>query len=101
SAACRHLHSFPTRRSSDLGAVWGTLAAAAACVVIGGMYLRTGFGRAFHFAFAILFAALCIPLTALGVPLLLTILGKLPRWAAGRSEEHTSELQSPYDLVCR
>src|SRR5207248_10910139 len=27
-----------------------------------------------------------------------------PEWAAevaGRSEEHTSELQSPYDLVCR
>src|SRR5207248_9306560 len=23
------------------------------------------------------------------------------RTAAGRSEEHTSELQSPYDLVCR
>src|SRR5207248_8094827 len=22
-------------------------------------------------------------------------------WVAGRSEEHTSELQSPYDLVCR
>src|SRR6266516_6414542 len=24
-----------------------------------------------------------------------------PRVPAGRSEEHTSELQSPYDLVCR
>src|SRR5207248_10037106 len=24
-----------------------------------------------------------------------------PRRAQGRSEEHTSELQSPYDLVCR
>src|SRR5207248_6850321 len=24
-----------------------------------------------------------------------------PRHAHGRSEEHTSELQSPYDLVCR
>src|SRR5207248_7979686 len=24
-----------------------------------------------------------------------------PRRAGGRSEEHTSELQSPYDLVCR
>src|SRR5437867_10097868 len=22
-------------------------------------------------------------------------------WAAGRSEEHTSELKSPYDFVCR
>src|SRR5258708_13271107 len=24
-----------------------------------------------------------------------------PRWVAGRSEEHTSELQSPDHLVCR
>src|SRR5207248_10382096 len=24
-----------------------------------------------------------------------------PAWSGGRSEEHTSELQSPYDLVCR
>src|SRR5207248_9838165 len=24
-----------------------------------------------------------------------------PTWSCGRSEEHTSELQSPYDLVCR
>src|SRR5256885_12264540 len=27
--------------------------------------------------------------------------GKLPRLPAGRSEEHTSELQSPCNLVCR
>jgi len=65
------------------GAVWGTLAAAVATVVIAGLVLKTGFGYAFDFAFAILFAALCIPLTALGVVLLLTILRKLPRWAAG------------------
>ena len=65
------------------GAVWGTLAASAAAVVIGGLYLRTGFGYAFDFAFALLFATLCIPLTALGVVLLLTILRKLPRWATG------------------
>lgn len=65
------------------GAVWGTLAAAAATVVIGGLYLRTGFGYVFDFAFATLFAALCIPLTALAVMLLLTILRKLPRLASG------------------
>src|SRR5256885_8807018 len=30
------------------------------------------------------------------------IAGKLARWAdSGRSEEHTSELQSPCNLVCR
>src|SRR5207248_10832091 len=27
--------------------------------------------------------------------------GRCTRRAASRSEEHTSELQSPYDLVCR
>ena len=65
------------------GAVWGTLAAAAACVVIGGLYLRTGFGYVFDFAFAILFAALCIPLSMLAVALVLTILRRLPRLATG------------------
>ena len=43
---------------SRCGAVWGTLAAAAATVVIGGLYLRTGFGYVFDFAFATLLAAL-------------------------------------------
>jgi hypothetical protein len=57
------------------GAVCGTLAAAAACVVLAGLYLRTGFGSAFDFAFAILFAAVLIPLVAVVVALLLTIAG--------------------------
>jgi dienelactone hydrolase len=65
------------------GAVWGTLAAAAACVVIGGLYLRTGFGYLFDFSFCILFAAVLIPLTALLVSLLLTLFRKLPRFATG------------------
>ena len=65
------------------GAVWGTLAAAAACVVIGGLYIRTGFGYLFDFSFCILFAAVLIPLTALLVSLLLTLLRKLPRSATG------------------
>jgi dienelactone hydrolase len=65
------------------GAVWGTLAAAATCVVIGGLCLRTGFGYAFDFAFSLLFAAILIPLTAVLVALLLTIARKLPRWATG------------------
>jgi len=65
------------------GAVWGTLAAAAACVVIGGLYLRTGFGYLFDFAFCIVFAALFIPLAALLVALLITIFRRLPRLATG------------------
>ncbi|MBI3470447.1 MAG: hypothetical protein HY013_03715 [Candidatus Solibacter usitatus] len=65
------------------GAVWGTLAAAAACVVIAGRSLHTGFGYAFDFAFATVCAALIIPLSALLVALLLTIARKLPRMATG------------------
>lgn len=65
------------------GAVWGTLAAAAACVVIGGLYLRTGFGYLFDFAFCILFAVIFIPLVAALVVLLLTIARNLPRLATG------------------
>ncbi|HVP49017.1 MAG TPA: hypothetical protein VMT32_20625, partial [Bryobacteraceae bacterium] len=65
------------------GAVWGTLAAAAASVVIAGLYLHTGFGYAFDFAFAAVFAAVAIPLVMLAVALLLTIARKLPRMATG------------------
>jgi dienelactone hydrolase len=65
------------------GAVCGTLVAAAACVVIAGLYLRTGFGHAFDFAFVILLAAVLIPLVAVVVALLLTIAGTLPRMATG------------------
>jgi hypothetical protein len=65
------------------GAVCGTLVAAAACVVIAGLYLRTGFGYAFDFAFVILLATVLIPLVAVVVALLLTIAGTLPRMATG------------------
>jgi dienelactone hydrolase len=65
------------------GGVWGTLAAAGVCVVIGGLYLDTGFGYFFDFAFCILFAAIFIPLVALLVVLLLSIARKLPRFATG------------------
>jgi len=65
------------------GAVWGTLAAAVACVVIAGLYLRTGFGYAFDFSLAAVVAAVAIPLIMLAVALLLTIARKLPRMATG------------------
>src|SRR5207249_8615572 len=41
--------------------------------------------------------------TTLGTGLGLVFLPRLPRWRADdvRSEEHTSELQSRFDLVCR
>ena len=65
------------------GGVWGTLVAALICVVIAGVYLHTGFGYVFDFAFALVLAALAIPLVALVVALLLTIARRLPRMATG------------------
>ncbi|HJX95513.1 MAG TPA: hypothetical protein VJ324_07855, partial [Candidatus Acidoferrum sp.] len=70
-------------REARRGAVWGTLAAAAICVIIGGLYIQTGFGYVFDFTFCILFAAILIPLVALLVMLLLSIFRKLPRYASG------------------
>jgi dienelactone hydrolase len=70
-------------REARRGAVWGTLVAAAICVVIGGLYIQTGFGYLFDFAFCILFAAVLIPLVTLLVVLLLSIARKLPRYATG------------------
>src|SRR5207248_5136825 len=65
----RDLHSFPTRRCSDLILVRGDA--------------RFAFGVAAFRRHA--------------DPLQLALERLLPL----RSEEHTSELQSPYDLVCR
>src|SRR5438876_4601025 len=69
------LHSFPTRRSSDLGAGTGAGAGVAAlCAVSRRM------------------AAISVSRRAAGA-------GAKRKWP--RSEEHTSELQSPVHLVCR
>jgi dienelactone hydrolase len=65
------------------GAVWGTLVAAGVCVVVTGLYARTGFGYAFDFALAIVCAAALVALVALAVALLLTIMRRLPRIATG------------------
>src|SRR5271155_409902 len=65
------------------GAVWGTLVAAAVCVVIGGLYIQTGFGYLFDFTFCILVAAILIPLVAALVVLILSIARNLPRFATG------------------
>src|SRR5437867_8753598 len=73
-----NLHSFPTRRSSDLKP--GTLAASRA----GFLSLVAPRGR--------------LAVSGTDTP------ARRPRGATRdrkRSEEHTSELQSPYDLVCR
>src|SRR5207248_8968780 len=90
------LHSFPTRRSSDLpvGALilsrlpvtLPLTLLAAAFMVLGalplGLYAATRHRRAGDYA------AMIVSQIGISVPQF-------------RSEEHTSELQSPYELVCR
>jgi len=61
----------------------GTLIAAAICVVIAGLYLRSGFGYWFDFLLAIVVAAIGIPLIALVVALVLVLLRKLPPLQTG------------------
>src|SRR5690606_41110052 len=79
------LHSFPTRRSSDL-------------VHPAGLYRRSRhrFRQHRHRAVAGRTAA-AHPRTAAGA----AALRRADRSRAGRSEEHTSELQSRENLVCR
>src|SRR5207248_11780654 len=75
----RRLHSFPTRRSSDL------------------VVLLDYRERAFVKRFGL--AALSLPHVNRGEVVERVADQKV--FAAERSEEHTSELQSPYELVCR
>src|SRR5690242_20881547 len=73
----RDLHSFPTRRSSDL---WRIAVREPPDPIV------------------------CAPCTLpkpLRRPLIAARLGKLSRYFRSRSEEHTSELQSHVNLVCR
>jgi hypothetical protein len=65
------------------GAAWAVIAAAAWAAVVGGIYLQSGFSRWIDFPFAFAAAVLGIPLVAILVALLLTILRKLPRLATG------------------
>src|SRR5207248_11248912 len=89
--ALRDLHPFPTRRSSDLGAVRarrsphrrGLRGRGPACATEA-LNMRSSRVRS-------------------AAPRSAATRGSRPpgRTRAPRSEEHTSELQSPYDLVCR
>src|SRR5438034_11527832 len=75
----RYLHSFPTRRSSDLTAYSSTSSSTAADSTIRAK------------------GVLRIPRSSM----MREITGMLVTAIATRSEEHTSELQSHSDLVCR
>src|SRR5207249_12172408 len=73
----RHLHSFPTRRSSDLAPMARAVLASTRPIDALVEAFRTGAG---------------VPYADYGDDL---------HEAQARSEEHTSELQSRFDLVCR
>src|SRR5205809_5975257 len=79
--AHRDLPSFPTRRSSDLGARSTLLLATASTLLGVGLGVVVGMVGAFYRGFV--------------DELLMRIMDAL------RSEEHTSELQSRLHLVCR
>src|SRR5207248_11007707 len=96
----RLLHSFPTRRSSDLTDGQSTLPRVrlhcrpSPCLSIGLRLLKAGRTDASNLPSrgrCCSCAASC-PDSLLMAPIIRSPL---------RSEEHTSELQSPYDLVCR
>ena len=65
------------------GAIWGSLAAAFLWAIVVGRYMKTGFGLWFDLGFCLLAGALIILISTALVPLLLTILRKLPRLASG------------------
>src|SRR5205807_9066337 len=83
------LHSFPTRRSSDLGRVG---------LMVSALVIATELSRPVT-------GVQGKPLCALRIPLICQPPKTLPIQSARvrktGSEEHTSELQSPCNLVCR
>src|SRR5699024_12549383 len=85
------LHSFPTRRSSDLDI------AAVAPIVVPEMK-RKGFDEGHILSVT----ASCGAMAETVPPsIVLIIIGAVTSTSISRSEEHTSELQSRFDLVCR
>src|SRR5438067_9488674 len=76
----RVLHSFPTRRSSDLSVAGRTDSCSSLCFCVRRRFLKN-----------------CVPFLPCG----LQIAGMAHSFSGIRSEEHTSELQSRFDIVCR
>src|SRR5205085_2963026 len=93
----RHLPSFPTRRSSDLTSVWRPRTS------VGGREMSTrGSAPTLRSTSSVLVMSPCTstPRTTCWS----TVAGSTQargRWRCRRSEEHTSELQSQSNLVCR
>src|SRR5207248_6048422 len=94
----RHLHSFPTRRSSDLVAELYAVGSALREID------AASHSPYYAYNFRNILDDLGLVRDSLNYTLdrVFRILGKIGNGdRILRSEEHTSELQSPYDLVCR
>src|SRR5207248_10178313 len=94
----RHLHSFPTRRSSDLRTFELRVSEFIAAIAVNlgdfnAADLRTERAKA-------LAEDIADPRAVASLYENLTVT-RQRQGDLERSEEHTSELQSPYDLVCR
>src|SRR5699024_12630373 len=87
------LHSFPTRRSSDLA-----ITAIVLGLTVFGSWTVPGMAFIFGMITTALIYALARPGRQAGTVQLLLVGIAI---TAIRSEEHTSELQSRFDLVCR
>src|SRR5207248_11793317 len=96
----RYLHSFPTRRSSDLKRKLIALAGYAASAIAKPLMGFSGIWQT-------VFAGRLLDRLGAGVrsaprdALVASSVDEQDKGSGFRSEEHTSELQSPYDLVCR
>src|SRR5207248_10962046 len=88
----RHLHSFPTRRSSDLD--W---ARPARCSLANSRWWSSQAA----WATTRPMRRSRVPARRRGIPSTGAAVRRADPAPPWRSEEHTSELQSPYDLVCR
>ncbi len=70
-------------REALKGAIWAAVATAVWAAIVGALNLKTGFGLPVDLLFAFVIAGLGIPLVALVVALLFTIVRKLPRLISG------------------
>src|SRR5699024_12703943 len=96
---CRELHSFPTRRSSDLASASFPAAAAVAVVAAAAAAAAASAAAALGCrGSSAVTGWLCPRRRQRPLPLSISHTIMSP---SERSEEHTSELQSRFDLVCR
>lgn len=65
------------------GVLWAAVCASLIAVVVGGFNLKSGFGIVVDLAVVFIGAAIGVPLIAIAVVLILTLLRKIPRLAAG------------------